>query len=481
MLCAFSPDSLQADVLTPSVGHGESNESEDAKVGGDASCPPSPRSPPADSLNSDEDADRRESRTLRPPRKKTRGRPLLTVIHKQRRHTQSFLCQVCGRSLRGKGFLLKHVLQVCAKNPDSRCGFCGEHLDCAADLLAHLQTHQELSKTCSFCGKTFQSILAQELHVRLHTGEKPYGCDVCGKKFSRKGNLKSHVRIHTANRPFICKQCSRSFCHMTSLEQHMQQHHSDNDSVCSQRFRKRRNLQQHLTLTHQRDDKAKTSSVKLHSCKVCEEAFTKRTLLVKHVETHLQDPDSCCGLCGHQYESTTSLAAHLRSHHELGNSCHVCGKTFPAHTALEMHLRIHTGEKPFSCTYCGKSFNQSGNLKMHLKIHTGEKAFCCSLCGRGFTQKQTLDRHVRFHNKERRFLCQVCGKGFMQDVDLKRHILIHTGEKPYSCRVCGKSFQAKRSLNGHIKVHVMVGLGAGQTQTSEELGMNKSFSGFLQL
>uniref|UniRef100_A0A3Q4HZV1 C2H2-type domain-containing protein n=1 Tax=Neolamprologus brichardi TaxID=32507 RepID=A0A3Q4HZV1_NEOBR len=184
---------------------------------------------------------------------------------------------------------------------------------------------------------------------------------------------------------------------------------------------------------------------------------------LKHVATHLQDTDCRCGLCGHHYESSDSLAAHLRSHREAGGTCSICGKCFPGQSALQMHLRIHTGEKPYSCSFCGKAFNQSGNLKTHLKIHTGERAFSCSLCGKGFTQKQTLDTHVRFHNKERRFLCQVCGKGFMQDVDLKRHMLIHTGEKPYTCRVCGKSFQAKRSLNGHLKVHL-----AGQEDSRPE-------------
>ncbi|XP_039278950.1 homeotic protein spalt-major isoform X3 [Nilaparvata lugens] len=60
-----------------------------------------------------------------------------------------------------------------------------------------------LKHCCRYCGKVFGSDSALQIHIRSHTGERPFKCNVCGSRFTTKGNLKVHFQRHTSKFPHI--------------------------------------------------------------------------------------------------------------------------------------------------------------------------------------------------------------------------------------------------------------------------------------
>lgn len=85
---------------------------------------------------------------------------------------------------------------------------------------------------CRFCGKVLSSDSSLQIHLRSHTGERPYQCPVCLSRFTTRGNLKAHFLRHREQNP----ELSLSLLPPALSEQSQ----SGSGSGQSQRRRKRR-------------------------------------------------------------------------------------------------------------------------------------------------------------------------------------------------------------------------------------------------
>nr|XP_019968783.1 PREDICTED: zinc finger protein 420-like isoform X1 [Paralichthys olivaceus] len=236
-----------------------------------------------------------------------------------------------------------------------------------------------------------------------------------------------------------------------------------------------------------------------HSCVVCRKRFQHKGNLVKHVESHTDNPELLCGVCGECFESSNSLLDHIRSHRELGGSrtCQICGRAFQN---METHMRSHTGVKPFSCEICSKSFPRPGALRRHKKIHSRRtpdtqnrmfqkhrtteetdrnqsednqdsqtetlkpkrdksqtsglkssqsSSLCCRVCGDSFHSQGFLRKHAEIHCRESQGVCGVCGQQVNSPDSLLTHLQSHR-ETSGTCSVCGKIFQ---NMETHMRSH----------------------------
>jgi len=124
-----------------------------------------------------------------------------------------------------------------------------------------------------------------------------------------------------------------------------------------------------------------------------------------HVNSvHKQSVDESsiiCILCNQKFTQKSSLVKHIKStHKEIKISCKLCPQKFVCKQNLGRHIKSVHEQIKIPCELCPQKFSQKHCLVRHIKsVHEQIKIFC-NLCSRKFAGKRNLVKHVKsVHNK----------------------------------------------------------------------------------
>lgn len=296
---------------------------------------------------------------------------------------------------------------------------------------------------CRFCAKVFGSDSALQIHLRSHTGERPFKCNICGNRFSTKGNLKVHFQRHKDKYPHVQMNpfpvpeyldtvpTSSGIPYGMSVPPERSVSSWLDDKlvvgtppgtvslpascagpeepisvpalVRSPQCQTPEHRGSELRLSPVSDFKAlKTDSPQ-----------TLRAHLVSGTSSGAPTPEpvSLALLDSMQTSETSKLQRLVENIDRKLNEptrCSVCRRVLSCQSALRLHRRAHTGDGPFRCKVCSRAFTTRGNLKTHAGVHSPSTPpqHSCPICQTKLSNAMVLQQHVRLHVEGR-----ICDEG----------------------------------------------------------------------
>ncbi|KAI6055557.1 sal-like protein 2 isoform X2 [Marmota monax] len=353
---------------------------------------------------------------------------------------------------------------------------------------------------CRFCAKVFGSDSALQIHLRSHTGERPYKCNVCGNRFTTRGNLKVHFHRHREKYPHVQMNPHPVPEHLdyvitsSGLPYGMSvpPEKAEEEAATPSGGMERKPLVASTTALSATESLTLLSTGAGTATAPGLPAFNK-FVLMKAVEPKSKvDENTPPGSEGSAISGVAESGTATRM--QLSKLV----TSLPSWALLTNHFKS-TGSFPFPYVLepLGASPSETSKLQQLVEKIDRQGAVAvastpsgapttsapapsssassgpnqCVICLRVLSCPRALRLHYGQHGGERPFKCKVCGRAFSTRGNLRAHFVGHkaspAARAQNSCPICQKKFTNAVTLQQHVRMHLGGQIPNGSTTLPE--------------
>ncbi|MGH0137200.1 UNVERIFIED_CONTAM: hypothetical protein FKN15_063306 [Acipenser sinensis] len=336
---------------------------------------------------------------------------------------------------------------------------------------------------CRFCAKVFGSDSALQIHLRSHTGERPYKCNICGNRFSTRGNLKVHFQRHLEKYPHI------------QMNPYPVPEHLDNLPT-STGIPYGMSMPPEKPVTSWLDSKPVMPTLTTSIGLLLPPTMPNLPAFIKKEENHVlpvtsppspvksdlgaAEPQSTKsndsmlekGEGGalptsngkieeiNQPSNSPTYMSYSSAQESAADQGSNCSPPFTSNPLMPLMSEQFKAKFPFGGLLDATQASETSKLQQLVenidkKVSDPNE---CVVCHRVLSCHSALKMHYRTHTGERPFKCKVCGRAFTTKGNLKTHYSVHRAMPPlrvqHSCPICQKKFTNAVVLQQHIRMHM---------------------------
>ena len=254
------------------------------------------------------------------------------------------------------------------------------------------------------------------MDVTSESNSSMYKCPHCSYRHRTKSVVRIHIRTHTGFKPYLCHYCDYTSTHCATIKKHLWKEHnigedpkssssSDSDTKYSSKVGESIHFKFSPSDEEKNLDLKRAGDKGAFLCSYCNRPFSTEGNLRIHIRTHTGDKPYHCRYCEFRTAYGFLMQKHINMAHKEKHGLvqnddsnrPTMGQDYafnPSEEEKNRVLRRSRGSDMYKCEVCGRESVHEFDAVAHMRTHTGDTPYSCAYCDTQTKTQVQIVKHV---------------------------------------------------------------------------------------